>query len=140
MKWTQLDINAIRPTRATEYSAGYDLRAIETTRIEAGECKLIRTGISFEDLGKDEYIQLSLRSSVSLKRPLIMPNSPAIIDSDYAGHEIGIILWNRSWRTPCLVDEGERIAQAIILKYHTTEDENPVTTKRTGGRGSTGNK
>lgn len=139
MKWIKTVDEAIIPERATEHSAGYDLRSIEDVRIRPMECVLIRTGISFEDLEDDQYIQLSLRSSVSLKRPLIMPNSPAIIDSDYAGHEIGIILWNRS-NIPCVIDEGERIAQAVILNYHTTEDEKPVLTKRTGGKGSTGTK
>jgi dUTP pyrophosphatase len=136
MKWIKLNETAVLPTRATTGSAGYDIYANETIRLLPNECKIIKTGISFKDLDTNQYIQMSLRSSISIKRPFIMPNSPAIIDSDYSGNEIGIILWNRG-TVPAVVDQGEKIAQCIILSYHTVDDEKTIKRKRISGFGST---
>lgn len=137
MKFIKLHEDAILPVRATEHSAGYDFCALKSVHIPAGEVAIVPTGISFEDMDTDQYLQLSLRSGVSLKRPFIMANGYGLIDSDYAGKEIGIILYNRSWKTPALVDAGERLAQAVLLNYNTTTDETKPTKKRTGGYGST---
>ena len=139
MKWVKLRDDAIIPTRATEHSAGYDFYAAETVRIMPGEVKIVPTGITFEGMQADEFLQLSLRSGVSIKRPFLLANGVGIVDSDYAGNEIGIILFNRSQNVPAVVDKGERIAQGVILKYHTVAGEKKPTRKRTGGYGSTGN-
>ena len=136
MKWTKLNEMAVLPTRATTGSAGYDIYANETVRLLPNECKIVKTGISFIDLETTQYIQMSLRSSISIKRPFIMPNSPAIIDSDYEGNEIGIILWNRG-NVPAVVDQGEKIAQCIILSFNVVDDEKTVKRKRVSGFGST---
>jgi dUTP pyrophosphatase len=136
MKWTKLSESAVLPTRATTGSAGYDVYANETVRLLPNECKIVKTGISFKDLETTQYIQMSLRSSISIKRPFIMPNSPAIIDSDYEGNEIGIILWNRG-TVPAVVDQGEKIAQCIILSFNIVDDEKTVKRKRVSGFGST---
>jgi dUTP pyrophosphatase len=136
MNWIKLNENAILPTRATTGSAGYDIFAAETVRLLPNECKIVKTGISFEGLEPNKYIQMSLRSSISIKRPFIMPNSPGIIDSDYSGNEIGVILWNRG-TVPAVVDSGEKIAQCIILEYHTVDDEKTIKRKRVSGFGST---
>ena len=139
MKWVKLRDDAIIPTRATEHSAGYDFYAAETVRILPGEVKIVPTGITFEGMEADAFLQLSLRSGVSIKRPFLLANGVGIVDSDYAGNEIGIILFNRSQNIPAVVDKGERIAQGVILKYHTVAGEKKPTRKRTGGYGSTGN-
>lgn len=139
MKWLKLRDDAIIPTRATEHSAGYDFYAAETVRIMPGEVKIVPTGITFEGMAPDEFLQLSLRSSISIKRPFLLANGVGIVDSDYAGNEIGIILFNRSQNIPAVVDKGEKIAQGVILKYHTVAGEKKPTRKRTGGYGSTGN-
>jgi dUTP pyrophosphatase len=138
MKWIKLNSEAILPTRGTESSAGYDFYANETVRVMPGEVVIIKTGISFENMPKDRFIQLALRSSISIKRPFIMANGVGVIDSDYAGNEIGIIVWNRG-DIPATVDKGEKFAQGIVLKYHTIDDEEKPTKKRSGGYGSTGN-
>lgn len=139
MKWVKLRDDAIIPTRATEHSAGYDFYAAETVRIMPGEVKIVPTGITFEGMQADEFLQLSLRSSISIKRPFLLANGVGIVDSDYAGNEIGIILFNRSQDIPAVVDKGEKIAQGVVLKYHTVTGEKKPTRKRTGGYGSTGN-
>lgn len=139
MEWVLLTEDAIEPTRGTKFSAGYDLYANETVRLNPGEVKVVKTGVSFKDMPDDQYLQVSLRSSISIKRPFIMANGYGLIDSDYAGNEIGIILFNRSTTTPAVVDKGEKIAQGVLLKYHTVPNEKKVTTERQGGYGSTGN-
>ena len=44
------------PQRATEKSAGYDIKAYGTTVINPMECKNIPTGLKVK-LNKDEYLQ-----------------------------------------------------------------------------------
>lgn len=138
MKWIKLDNEAIEPTRGTEDSAGYDFYANESVRLLPNEVKVVKTGISFENMPKNGFIQLALRSSISIKRPFLMANGVGIIDADYAGNEIGIILYNRG-TIPAVVDKGEKFAQGILLKYNTVSEEEKPTTKRKGGYGSTGN-
>lgn len=138
MKWIKLTEDAIEPTRGTEDSAGYDFYANETVRVLPNQVVIVKTGISFEDMPKNGFIQLALRSSISIKRPFLMANGVGIIDADYAGNEIGIILWNRG-NIPAVVDKGEKFAQGILLKYNTVSVEEKPTTKRKGGYGSTGN-
>jgi dUTP pyrophosphatase len=138
MKWIKLHEDAIIPTRGTEESAGYDFYANETVRILPNQVAIVKTGITFEGMPKNGFIQLSLRSSISIKRPFLMANGVGIIDADYAGNEIGIILYNRG-TIPAIVDKGEKIAQGILLKYNTVSNEEKPTKKRVGGYGSTGN-
>lgn len=138
VKWVKLDEDAILPVRATEYSAGYDLWSNETVVIPVGGVVIVKTGITFEGLATNKYIQISLRSGTSVKRPLLMANGVGVVDSDYEGNEIGIILYNRG-NIPVTIDKYERLAQAVILNYNLSV-EKKVTTKRSGGFGSTGDK
>ena len=57
-------------------------------------------------------LQIRPRSGVTLKKGLIVANSPGTIDSDYRG-EIGVILCNT---TPYLVsvNKGDRICQGVV--------------------------
>lgn len=139
MKFIKVHEDAKLPERATINSAGYDFYVNETVTIPPNEVRILKTGVSFEGLPADSFIQLALRSSVSFKRPVMMANGVGIIDSDYAGHEIGVILYNRSNNIFVTIEKGERIAQGIILKYGKAE-EKKVTAKRVGGTGSTGTK
>ena len=132
--------DAIIPTRATADSAGYDFYANKDVEILPFTTLLIPTGIKAL-LPERKYLQMCLRSSVAIKRTLIMPNSPAIIDRDYYDNpdnegEIFIPVLNLS-AMPVKIDKGQRIAQGIILEYFCVNNDN-VTTSRTGGLGSTG--
>lgn len=138
MKWIKLNEEAVIPERKTENSAGYDFVAGETVQIPPLHAAIVPTHITFEGMEPDQFLMITLRSSVSVKRPLLMANGVGIVDSDYAGNDIGVILFNRSVSVPVTIDKGERIAQGILLKYGKTE-EKKVTRKRSGGFGSTGN-
>lgn len=71
-----------KPARKTKFSAGYDLCAAENILIPPGETVLIPTGVR-AFMNEDECLLIQLRSSVGLRRGLIQPNAPAVIDADY---------------------------------------------------------
>lgn len=128
------------PQRATEKSAGYDIKAYGATVINPMECKNIPTGLKVK-LNKDEYLQLVARSSLYKKYNCIIPGGFGVIDADYynntdnEGHFM-IPLLNLS-NTPVPISFGERIAQGIFVKYLKTDDDVPVLQVRKGGFGST---
>lgn len=128
------------PQRATEKSAGYDIKAYGTTVINPMECKNIPTGLKVK-LNKDEYLQLVARSSLYKKYNCIIPGGFGVIDADYynntdnEGHFM-IPLLNLS-NTLVFIPFGERIAQGIFVKYLKTNDDLPVLQVRKGGFGST---
>ena len=108
--------------------------------IYPGERALIPTGLIF-DIPDGHSVRLHTRSSISLKKGLIMPNSEGIIDSDYY-HQTFVMLYNAS-ADEVLIENGERIAQGELVKTLTyiieeTKDVPEQKTNRVGGFGSTG--
>lgn len=81
-------------------------------KLREHERMLFGTGIQVADMDDNLEIQVRDRSSVALKRGLLVANSPGTVDSDYRG-EIGIIIVNS---TPFLnkITKGERIAQLVV--------------------------
>jgi len=101
---------------------------------------LIPTGLIF-DIPEGHSVRLHTRSSISLKKGLIMPNSEGVIDSDYY-HQAFVMLYNAS-ADEVRISHGERIAQGELvesLKYdiEDTKDVPEQKTTRVGGFGSTG--
>ena len=84
------------PTRATDGSAGVDLRACLDTALELapGACELIPTGIAIhlDDPGLAAVILP--RSGLGHKHGIVLGNLVGLIDSDYQG-ELMISCWNR---------------------------------------------
>lgn len=136
-EWRKFEKDAILPRRGTLNSAGYDFHANETVTIEPGQVAIVKTGVTFEDLPENMFIQLSLRSSISLKMPILMANGVGIIDADYAGNEIGFLLYNRMPNMKVTIDKGLRLGQGVLLPYGVAYSEIPPTDSRTGGYGST---
>lgn len=68
------------PQRATEKSAGYDIKVYRATMINPMECKNIPTGLKVK-LNKDEYLQLVARSSLYKKYNCIIPGGFGVIDA-----------------------------------------------------------
>lgn len=60
-----------------------------------------------------------------------------IVDADYYPNEIGVILYNTT-NEDIIVEEGSRIAQAILCEYKTMDNDNVKNEDRTSGFGSTG--
>lgn len=129
------------PTRKTKASAGYDFYMPYTVIVPAhGFSEIIPTGIKafFPD---NEVLMLYIRSSVGIKKHVVLANGTGIIDSDYYGNpenegNIGICLHNVG-DEDVTFEKGERIMQGIFLPYGITADD--VTTgERKGATGSTG--
>ena len=158
------DKDIVMPVRKTSQSAGYDLVAAEDYIIPsifnlAGEDDeyvtleqmgkftkaanykptLVSTGMKCK-LDPGTFLQLSVRSSSSLKYWLMLANGVGIIDADYYNNpdnegEIFLQIYNLS-PFNIQIKEGEAIGQGIILPYGVTEDD-VSTGERTGGFGST---
>jgi dUTP pyrophosphatase len=138
----KLRSNAKLPTYGSEFAAGADLySAEEEITIEAGETRLVHTGIAME-IPEGYAGLIYARSGIATKRGLAPANKVGVIDSDYRG-EIMVALHNHS-NTAQTIAEGERIAQLVIapflaVEYNETETLND-TERGAGGFGSTGKK
>lgn len=131
------------PKRATRKSAGYDFYSPVTVTINPNESVLIWTDVKAY-MQEDEVLLLDVRSSIGIKKGLMLSNTIGVIDSDYYENpdndgNIGIALRNMTDK-PVTINEGERIAQGIFIKYYTVDDddfENGMIRK--GGIGSSNN-
>ena len=139
----KLNENAVIPTYGSEFSAGADLYALadEPIVIEAHKTVLVHTGVAMEI--PTGYVGLVFaRSGLATKRALAPANKVGVIDSDYRG-EIMVALHNHG-DEPKTVENGERIAQLVLIPYLTAEfdevDELSDTVRGEGGFGSTGRK
>ena len=140
-KFRENDLDNIKlPTRATEGSNAYDFYNPTTFIIQPGETKIIWTDIKIK-LDKNKVFLLLPRSSIGIKKHLMLANTMGIIDSDYYSSEesdgnIGMALYNYGNQL-VRVEKGERIVQGFITDSYLCDDDN-VTTKRKGGMGSSG--
>lgn len=129
------------PVRADPRSAGYDIFAKETVTIEPYAKHVFWTDVKAYML-PDEVLSIYVRSSVAIKRDLILVNQVGIIDASYYSNpsndgNIGVCLQNHSDQ-PAIIESGERIAQGIFQKYLVADDDQTLTNDRTGGTGSSG--
>ena len=109
------DTNFPLPTRATDGSAGIDLRACidEAVAIKAGETILIGTGLAVY-IADPNYAGLILpRSGLGHKHGIVLGNLVGLIDADYQG-ELKISVWNRS-DTDFILEPAERLAQYVVV-------------------------
>lgn len=128
-----------KPTRGSINSAGYDIYANDDYEIEPKQSVLIKTGIKAY-MPPDEYLDLRVRSSLGIKRQLMLATGASVIDSDYYNNEenegeIMVILYNYGDTTQT-IEAGERIVQGIFTKYFLIDNDD-ATDQRTGGTGST---
>lgn len=132
--------NVALPVRKTAQSAGYDLAAAAETVVEPGRVALVPTGLKAY-MAPDEVLLLYIRSSLAVKRGLMLANGVGVVDADYAdnpeneGHIMVAVV--NIGREPVAIKQGERIAQGIFTRYLTVENDE-ATGDRTGGFGSTG--
>ncbi|MCQ2968542.1 MAG: dUTP diphosphatase [Clostridium sp.] len=131
-------LNVRIPRRSTKHSAGYDLTTPLSVTVPARGRVLAHTGLTIF-MQPDEYLQITPRSGLALKRGLTVLNTPGIVDADYYPNEIGVILYNTT-DEDIVLEAGERIAQAILKKYHVVADDLPSKNTRFLGFGSTGTK
>lgn len=130
------------PKRGTGASAGYDLSAAESVVIAPGEMVMVPTGVKAY-MEPDEVLYIHIRSSLAVKRQLVLMNSVGVVDADYynnpdnEGH-IFIALWNRG-KEAVTLKAGERLAQGVFMKYLLADGDTAGKGQdRQGGFGSTG--
>lgn len=135
----KLSKDAVIPEYKTSGAVGCDLSSIETVTINPDEIAFIKTGIAI-DLPKGSLAFLLPRSSLALKKNLILANSVGVIDEDYKGEYI--VAYRNIGKEPVILEKGERIAQILFLSYlkATFEevDELDTSDRGEGGFGSTG--
>lgn len=127
------------PKRATEHSAGYDFcnGSNQKVFIQPGETIKIPTGI--RAIMDDGFVlMMYVRSSVGIKKNLMLANGTGVIDADYwqaknEGH-IWIVLHNYGTEIQ-EIDAYERIAQGVFIPF--VDCGEIVEEKRVGGIGST---
>lgn len=128
------------PVRATSHAAGYDLASVETVYIKAGQIEKVPTGLKVS-MNDGEVMLVFPRSSLGLKKELMLANNVGVIDQDYynspsnEGH-ILIPIYNFG-TTDQMIQKGERIAQGIFINYLKTDDDEPIMVSRKSGFGST---
>ena len=130
------------PERKTELSAGYDFCLPEEVTLEPGKLQLVPTGVKAY-MQPGEWLGMHIRSSMAVKKRLMLVNNVGIIDADYynnpdnEGH-IMLALLNMG-ENPVTLPKGERVAQGIFYNYLTADgDEKVSKAVRGGGFGSTG--
>lgn len=128
------------PERAEYGSSGYDLRSVEAMIIDAGEFKLVPTGLKWQPAAMDVEMQIRPRSGLAAKHGVTVLNSPGTVDSSFR-NEIKVILINHG-KFPFKIEVGDRIAQAVFARIDKSFTLDTVIsvneTERKGGFGSTG--
>ena len=133
---------AILPARKTAGSCGYDIYIYSATptTIKPHESKVFCTGIKAY-MPSDEFLAIYIRSSIGIKKHLMLKNSVCIIDEDFynnkdnEGHII-VALYNYG-DEPVTLEPFERVAQGVFQKYGIVDNDD-ADQIRTGGIGSTG--
>lgn len=127
------------PTRATQGSAGHDIYVSINTVLKPGIPTLVKTGIAIQ-LEKENVHAFILPRSSLAKSGIVCLNSPGLVDNDYRG-EIMVLLLN-STETPVMLLKGNRIAQIVFMKAYpidfTIVGKLDKTEREADGFGSTG--
>ena len=120
--------------RQTKYSAGADMTCSKRTTIEPNQTALVPTDYYIDNHEYSMFYMLCARSSIALKKNLILMNGVGIIDSDYKD-EVKVMYRNVGTE-PVTLEKGERIAQIIPLSYLPLFEA--LDNEREGGFGSSG--
>lgn len=129
------------PTRADDRSAGYDFYNPATITLEPAQKTIIFTDVKAY-MQNNELLEIYIRSSLAVKKGLMLSNNVGIVDSSYYNNpsndgNIGIPLVNTSGKKVTIA-EGERIAQGIFKNFLVADNDNVLASKRKGGFGSSG--
>ncbi|MBQ0099543.1 MAG: dUTP diphosphatase [Firmicutes bacterium] len=144
VKFKRTTLTSKKPTKATEYSAGYDLYVDigEPVIIKPHSTIILSSGIITE-IPKGYLGAIYARSGLSTKSGIRPATCVSIIDSDYRG-VIGIPLHNDS-EVDRIIAPYERVAQFIIheipkveLKEVSSIDDFGKTERGDNGFGSSG--
>ena len=131
------------PKRGDSRSAGYDIYLPHDIEIPPRESKLIFSDVKAY-MQSDEVLMLYVRSSIGVKKGIVLSNGTGIIDASYFSNldndgNIGLALYNRTDEVVKL-KAGERICQGVFIKYLTVDNDECINNERKGGFGSSGEK
>jgi dUTP pyrophosphatase len=136
----RLDPSVALPAYHTPGSAAFDLAARNDLVVAPRQVALVPTGLIVE-APAGYFLALAVRSSVPLKKGLMLANGVGVVDSDYCGpeDEVRIAVWNFT-DAPVSVHKGERLAQGLFLPVTRAEwDEvSEIRPASRGGFGSSG--
>ena len=130
------------PKRATDGSAGLDLRACldEPVDLAPGATTLVPTGLAIHLADPGLAAVIIPRSGLGHKHGIVLGNLVGLIDSDYQG-ELMISCWNRGAQA-FRIEPGERVAQLVVVPVVQVEFEVvesfTATDRGGGGFGHTG--
>lgn len=123
----------------THIISNYSTGVIEQLSIAPGGRALIPTEL-YTAIPEGYEIQVRSRSGLAIKSGVFVLNSPGTIDANYR-NGWGVILMNLG-NEPFVVRQGDRIAQAVLVKIEQVEWKEVETLDETerglGGFGSTG--
>ena len=150
------------PARATEGSAGADLKAYLADRtvrcsdgstqweerisgdgkliLKPGSMALIPLGFRAR-LPAGVEAQIRPRSGAAFKKGLHVANAPGTVDCDYPDE--WMVPVRNGGVGPLVIEHGERIAQVVLARYEVipfSTGSVAATTSRAGGFGSTGHR
>jgi dUTP pyrophosphatase len=141
MNIKRIDPSLPLPAYQTKGSVAFDLYARIDMVIKPFTSTIIPSNIVVK-IPEGYFLMLASRSSLPLKKSLMIANGVGVIDEDYCGDkdEIGVQVLNFS-QSDVEVKKGERIAQAILVKIAKVDEFVPVDSMNAesrGGFGSTG--
>lgn len=132
------------PERKTKYSAGYDIVAPINFHILPHGKVVVPSGIKVyfaPDEMKSWHLCLYIRSSIGIRKGVVMSNQTGIIDSDYFGNKDneGDMLISLTNTEDHVVKfrAGERVLQGVF-EIHGIVPHDNASGERIGGVGSTG--
>ncbi len=115
-------IHTINGAKLPEYqtagAVGFDIESNSEVDLPIfpGKTVLVPTGLVLRlDMSANIELQIRSRSSLCLKKGLIVLNAPGTIDPDYEG-EIQVMLHNVSGSVQ-VVRRGDRIAQGVFARF-----------------------
>lgn len=136
----RLDPSVPLPAYHSSGAAAFDLTAAEDVTVAPGEVRLISTGLVVE-VPTGHCLAIVARSSLPVRKGLIVANGVGIVDSDYCGpdDEVKVVVLNVT-SAAVIVQKGERLAQGLVVSVARVEwdevDEARAPTR--GGFGATG--
>jgi dUTP pyrophosphatase len=140
---TGYEDKAVLPRRADGGSCGYDFYIIKNddTTIYPQETIKFMTGIKAY-MPKDEVFIMNIRSSMGIKKNLILSNCQGWIDSSFYDNEdnegnICIAITNIG-NMPQVIPANSKVAQGTFIKYLIADNDVTANDKRIGGIGSSG--
>ena len=136
------DVDIQLPTRGSKVSAGYDFYLPCDITLQPNEKTCVWSDVKAY-MNEGEVLMLHVRSSIGIKKGLMLSNITGVIDADFYNNpssdgNIGIALYNYSDKTVEL-KRGERICQGVFIPFLVADNGN-TDKERVGGIGSTGSK